>query len=70
MTDTVIPFPDRGKPTATAINQSPDANDTITFTRDSLRPLYTAHPAMPRPTSGFDHVPWTDLVTRDFDGRG
>lgn len=70
MADNVISFPNRGKPAADAIPQGPDADDTITFTRDSLRPLTTAHPAMPRPTSGFDHIPWTDLVTRNFDGRG
>lgn len=75
MADNIVPFPDRGRSAAELIDQHPidqrpDANDTITFTRDSLRPLTTAHPAMPRPSSGFDQIPWTDLVTRNFDGRG
>ncbi len=70
MTDNVIRFPDRSKPAIDAIDQRPEANDTITFTRDSLRPLSTAHPAMPRHSSTVEHMPWTDLVTRNFDGRG
>lgn len=70
MTGTVIRFPQRDKPAIAQSDRRPETNDTITFTRDSLRPLTTAHPAMPRPSSGFEHRPWTDLVMRDFDGRG
>jgi len=67
MADNVIPFPDQARPAA---EQRPDLEDTITFTAGQLRPLTTAHPAMPRQSTGFDHIPWTDLVTRNFDGRG
>ncbi len=70
MAGTVIRFPQRKKPAIAARDQRPETNDTITFTRNSLRPTTTAHPAMAPPTSGIEHTPWTDLVTRDFDGRG
>lgn len=70
MAGTVIRFPQGNTTAIAASDQRPETDDTITFTRDSLRPLTTAHPAMPRPSSGFEHRPWTDLVTRNFDGRG
>lgn len=70
MADNVIRFPDRGKSGIAAIDQRPEANDTITFTRDSLPPPATDASAMPRHTSTVDQTPWTELVTRDFDGRG
>jgi len=70
MADNVIRFPDHGKPAIAAIDQCPETNDTIAFTRDSLRPLTTAHPAVPGCSTTFEHTPWTDLVTRDFDGKG
>lgn len=70
MADNVIRFPERARPTADRTEPRHDAEDTITFERDSLRPLATAHPGLPRPTSAVEHLPWTELVTRDYDGRG
>lgn len=70
MADNVVPFPGRGRSATEPVDRRHDAEDTITFTRDALRPLTTAHPAMPGPSSGLDQVPWTELVTRNFDGRG
>ena len=70
MADNVIRFPERGKSAIAAIDQRPETNDTISFSRDSLPPLATDNAAMPRHAATVDQTPWTELVTRDFDGRG
>lgn len=67
MADNVIRFPNRARPKA---DHHDDSDDATAVTAGSLPPLTTAYPGMPRQSPRYDHVPWTDLITRDFDGRG